>query len=158
MEKLKKSIGPIVGVIVASIILIILSKLIFAGGFLPDKYNKGMGYYKASVIEILEENLQDETASQELIDAVTPGSALVNEILKKDRSQQLKSFEKSILRYAIKYGMGDFKYSTDKDGNAVFCKVIDFLQVTMQQENLLINIRPFTDDNISITYFSAISR
>lgn len=60
MEKLKKSIGPIVGVIVASIILIILSKLIFAGGFLPDKYNKGMGYYKASVIEILEENLQDD--------------------------------------------------------------------------------------------------
>lgn len=83
-----------------------------------------------------EENQQDETVSQELIDAVTPGSALVNEILKKDRSQQLKSFEKSILRYAIKYGMGDFKYSADKDGNAVFCKVIDFLQVTMQQENL----------------------
>lgn len=60
MYNLKKNIIPIVGVILCSIILIIASKFIFKGGFLPDKYNKDMSYYKAVVTDILEEDLQKD--------------------------------------------------------------------------------------------------
>lgn len=60
MNNLKKNIIPIIGVIICSIILIIISKFIFNGGFLPDKYNKGMEYYKAEVTEIVEEDLQED--------------------------------------------------------------------------------------------------
>ena len=60
MKNLKKNIIPIVGVIICSLILISLSKFIFKGGFLADKYNKGMEYYKGEVVEVLEENLQED--------------------------------------------------------------------------------------------------
>lgn len=60
MNNLKKNIIPIIGVIICSIILIIISKFIFNGGFLPDKYNKGMEYYKAEVTDIVEEDLQED--------------------------------------------------------------------------------------------------
>lgn len=60
MKNLKKNIIPIVGVIICSLILISLSKFIFKGGFLADKYNKGMEYYKGEVVEVLEENLQGD--------------------------------------------------------------------------------------------------
>lgn len=60
MKNLKKNIVPIIGVIVCSLILVGLSKFIFKGGFLADKYNKGMEYYKGEVVEVLEENLQED--------------------------------------------------------------------------------------------------
>ena len=60
MNNLKKNVIPIVGVILCSIILVIISKFIFNGGFLPDKYNKGMEYYKAEVTGIVEEDLQED--------------------------------------------------------------------------------------------------
>ena len=60
MKNLKKNIIPIVGVVICSLILISLSKFIFKGGFLADKYNKGMEYYKGEVVEVLEENLQED--------------------------------------------------------------------------------------------------
>mgnify|MGYP000714128013 FL=1 len=60
MKNLKKNIIPIVGVVICSLILISLSKFIFKGGFLADKYNKGMEYYKGEVVEILGENLQED--------------------------------------------------------------------------------------------------
>lgn len=60
MNTLKKNVLPIVGVIVCSIILVLCSNLIFKGGFLPDKYNKGMEYYKAEVTDIVEESLQED--------------------------------------------------------------------------------------------------
>ena len=60
MNNLKKNIIPIIGVIICSIILIIISNFIFNGGFLPDKYNKGMEYYKAEVTDIVEEDLQED--------------------------------------------------------------------------------------------------
>lgn len=60
MDKLKINFIPIIGVTICSIIIILLSKFIFTGGFLPDKYNKGMEYYKATVIEIVDEDLQED--------------------------------------------------------------------------------------------------
>lgn len=60
MEQLKKNIIPIIGVIICSVCIILVSKFIFIGGFLPDKYNKGMEYYKATVIEIVEQDLQED--------------------------------------------------------------------------------------------------
>ena len=62
--------------------------------------------------------------------------AFVKVFSNNDRSKQLQKFELAILRYAVKYGMGDFKYQSNKDGNDVFCKVIDFIQEVMNQENL----------------------
>lgn len=60
MDNLKKNIISIIGVIICSSIIILLSKFIFTGGFLTDKYNKGMEYYKGEVVEVLEENLQED--------------------------------------------------------------------------------------------------
>lgn len=60
----------------------------------------------------------------------------VREFSNKVRSKLLQKFELAILRYAVKYGMGDFKYQSGKEGNDVFCKVIDFVQEVMKQENL----------------------
>ena len=58
MDNLKKNIISIIGVIICSSIIILLSKFIFTGGFLTDKYNKGMEYYKGVVTSIVEEDLQ----------------------------------------------------------------------------------------------------
>lgn len=60
MKNLKKNVTPIIGVIACSLILVLASKFIFKGGFLADKYNKGMEYYKGEVVEILGENLQED--------------------------------------------------------------------------------------------------
>lgn len=66
MNKLIKNIIPILGVIICSILLIIISKSIFVGGFLPDKYNKETKYYKGVVTEIIEEELQKDKHLEEL--------------------------------------------------------------------------------------------
>ena len=66
MNKLIKNIIPILGVIICSILLIIISKSIFVGGFLPDKYNKETKYYKGVVTEIIEEDLQKDKHLEEL--------------------------------------------------------------------------------------------
>lgn len=47
----------LLGVIIFSIILIIISKSIFSSGFLPDKYNGNMKYYNAIVTDVLSEDL-----------------------------------------------------------------------------------------------------
>lgn len=66
MYKLRKNLMPILGVIICSIALIIISKSIFTGGFLPDKYNKDMKYYKAVVTEIVSEDLQKDKYLEEV--------------------------------------------------------------------------------------------
>lgn len=60
MNILKKVIIPIIGAIMASIIVVMLSQMIFKGGYLPDKYNKGMKYYKAIVTNITSEELEED--------------------------------------------------------------------------------------------------
>lgn len=50
----------IIGVMLFSILLIIISKSIFKSGFLPDKYNKNMKYYNAVVTEIVSEDLSKD--------------------------------------------------------------------------------------------------
>lgn len=69
MDKLKKNVIPIFGVMICSIILILVSKFIFTGGFLEDKYNKGMEYYKAVVTTVIDEDLQQD----EFLDDVEVG-------------------------------------------------------------------------------------
>lgn len=60
MNNMKKNIIPIIGVIVCSLIVMGLSRVIFKNGFLVDKYNKGMEYYKAKVVEILDEDMKED--------------------------------------------------------------------------------------------------
>lgn len=66
MKKLNKNIISILGVIICSIVLIIISRSIFVGGFLPDKYNKEMKYYKGVVTEIVNEDLQKDKYLEEV--------------------------------------------------------------------------------------------
>ncbi|GAA0759999.1 MULTISPECIES: YibE/F family protein [Clostridium] len=54
---LNENLIMLLGVILFSVLLIILSKSIFKGGFLPDKYNGNMKYYNAVVTEVLNEDL-----------------------------------------------------------------------------------------------------
>lgn len=60
MSNLKKNILPIIGVVLCSIVLIIASRLIFKGGFVEDKFGKGMEYYKGEVVEIINEELDKD--------------------------------------------------------------------------------------------------
>ena len=60
MNNMKKNIIPIIGVIVCSLIVMGLSRVIFKNGFLVDKYNKEMEYYKAKVVEILDEDMKED--------------------------------------------------------------------------------------------------
>lgn len=62
----KKDIFAILGVILASILLIMLSNIIFKPGYSPDKYNKGMEYYKGNVVKILEENITQDDMLEEI--------------------------------------------------------------------------------------------
>lgn len=65
-NSIKNNIIHIVGVILASILLIIFSNIVFESGYLPDKYNKDMEYYKADVVQILEENIQSDRKLDEI--------------------------------------------------------------------------------------------
>lgn len=60
MNNIGRSIVSIIGVIVFSLILIVSSKFIFKGGFLSDKYNKGLEYYKGAVTDIVYEDLESD--------------------------------------------------------------------------------------------------
>ena len=60
MNNIGRSIVSIIGVIVFSLILIVSSKFIFKGGFLSDKYNKGLEYYKGVVTDIVYEDLESD--------------------------------------------------------------------------------------------------
>ena len=60
MNNIGRSIVSIIGVIVFSLILIVSSKSIFKGGFLSDKYNKGLEYYKGVVTDIVYEDLESD--------------------------------------------------------------------------------------------------
>lgn len=55
-----KEFALVIGVIIFTILLIVVSKSIFKGGFLPDKYNKDMKYYNAVVTEILSNDLSKD--------------------------------------------------------------------------------------------------
>lgn len=55
-----QNLSLIIGVVFFSILLIILSKSIFKGGFLPDKYNKNMRYYNAVVSDVISEDLSKD--------------------------------------------------------------------------------------------------
>ena len=66
MNKLKKDLIPIFGVVICSIILILISKFIFTSGFLPDKYNKGVNYYKGVVTSIEHEDMHNDEILSEV--------------------------------------------------------------------------------------------
>lgn len=60
MGKLKKNIYSIGGVLLCCVVVIITSSIIFNGGFVEDKYDRGMEYYKGEVIEIINEDLSTD--------------------------------------------------------------------------------------------------
>ncbi|GAA0079106.1 YibE/F family protein [Clostridium sp. CTA-5] len=60
IKKYKSDIGFIVVTILLGLIIIFSSKLIFNGGFVEDKLNRGVKYYKAEVVGIDKEKLQKD--------------------------------------------------------------------------------------------------
>ena len=93
---------------------------------------------KAEEGKKIEQDADDggQYASDDQDPITIPDPTLVNEFVKKGRTQQLKPFEEAILRYVVKYGFGDFKYDVDENGDDCYCKVIDFLCGAMEQEKL----------------------
>ncbi|MGL5314008.1 MAG: YibE/F family protein [Peptostreptococcaceae bacterium] len=65
-SNISMNVIPILGVIVASFLLIICSNLVFKSGFLPDKYNKEMEYYKGQVVNIMEEDIRKDDMLEEI--------------------------------------------------------------------------------------------
>lgn len=57
MRKYRNNIISIVGVLLCSLAVVLVSQTIFAGGFVEDRYGKGLEYYKGEVVEVVSEEL-----------------------------------------------------------------------------------------------------
>ncbi|WP_315079636.1 YibE/F family protein [uncultured Clostridium sp.] len=60
IKKYKTDIIFIVVTLILGLVIIYSSKFIFTGGFMEDKANRGVEYYKAQVIQVNKEKLQED--------------------------------------------------------------------------------------------------
>lgn len=84
-----------------------------------------------------------QKVEQQVAESDSTADVFIGEILKKDRSQQLKPYEEAILRYALKYGFGEFKAGVDDKGQSIVCTVADYIRTAMDQEKLSFSISKY---------------
>lgn len=56
----RKNIYPIIGVLLCSLAIILLSRFIFKGGFIEDKFGRGTEYYKGEVVKVISDDLSED--------------------------------------------------------------------------------------------------
>ena len=84
-----------------------------------------------------------QKVEQQVAESDSTADVFIGEILKKDRSQQLKPYEETILRYVLKYGFGEFKAGVDDKGQSIVCTVADYIRTAMDQEKLSFSISKY---------------
>lgn len=57
MKKLVKEIMPIILTLLACFVIVVVSDSIFQGGYLPNRLNRDIQYYEATVLEVIDEEL-----------------------------------------------------------------------------------------------------
>lgn len=57
MKKLVKEIMPIILTLLACFVIVVVSNSIFQGGYLPNRLNRDIQYYEATVLEVIDEEL-----------------------------------------------------------------------------------------------------
>ena len=57
MTKLVKEIMPIILTLLACFVIVVVSDSIFQGGYLPNRLNRDIQYYEATVLEVIDEEL-----------------------------------------------------------------------------------------------------
>ncbi|MGL4372348.1 MAG: YibE/F family protein, partial [Turicibacter sp.] len=56
---------PIIGVLIACMIIISMSGFIFENSYLPDRLNRNVMYYEATVIDVLNEHIEADSYTRE---------------------------------------------------------------------------------------------
>lgn len=89
------------------------------------------------------ENITQQDTNEQTSETDSTTNVLIGEILKKDRSQQLKPYEEAILRYALKYGFGELKTGVAENGQNIVCTVADYIRSAMEHEKLHFSITEY---------------
>lgn len=65
MKKLVKEIMPIILTLLACFVIVVVSDSIFQGGYLPNRLNRDIQYYEATVLEVIDEELRPDNYTGE---------------------------------------------------------------------------------------------
>lgn len=103
-KEMKRNIFAIVSVLIISIAIIMVSKSIFADGFIEDRYGKGAEFYNGVITEIIEEDLNKDP----ILDGVEIGYqkviAKVTEGQYKDNTYEIKNNISRLYNYKVEEG------------------------------------------------------